>query len=489
MLLQKPLRFALAVIAAAGVSVAVTGPAHAAEPVIGRFVLAEFGAQNGWDVAKHLRVLADVNGDGKADVVGFYYTSVGTSLATGDGGFRPSVFAVDNFGYDQGWRIGVHQRFVTDITGDHKADIVGVGDAGVWTAVSNGDGTFSSARFVLARFGASGRPNPYALLAADANNDGRTDLFSFTDGRLEIALARTDGTFNDPYLASTEFTAAQYDFNQFQVANITGDARPEILGVRFPGTFATPTSTSPRADGTYPPSQVSTNNGNNTAAYANFNVADVNGDGLADAVLPTQDTYTLVGTANGSGMFNQFSFAVNDFGFNHAFGYGTSSVPAASLGDITGDGRADLIGFNTDGVHTSVANANGMFTPSQWVIAMFGYNDGWRIDRHPRLVADITGDGKADIVGFGDAGIWTATSNGDGTFSGGGPYFRTVPDLTGRTQSSAQSTLEAAGLTLGTTSFVADPSCEFINKVKDQNPDDGRVGCEHHDRNEATPAM
>jgi hypothetical protein len=31
---------------------------------------------------------------------------------------------------------------------------------------------------------------------------------------------------------------------------------------------------------------------------------------------------------------------------------------------------------------------------------------GGRVDRHPRFLADTTGDGRADIVGFGDAGVW-----------------------------------------------------------------------------------
>ena len=36
----------------------------------------------------------------------------------------------------------------------------------------------------------------------------------------------------------------------------------------------------------------------------------------------------------------------------------------------------------------------------------FGYvAGGWRVDRHPRFLADVTGDGPADIVGFGDAGV------------------------------------------------------------------------------------
>jgi hypothetical protein len=475
MLSHKTLRFAVAVIAAAGVSAAVTTPANAADPQIARFVLAEFGTQTGWDSTMHVRVMADINGDRRADVVGFFNDFVETAIATGDGGFGAPIRAVDNFSFNQGWRVGTHPRFVTDITGDGKADIVGVGFAGVWTAVSNGNGTFASPRFVLARFGANGRPDPFALIAADANHDGRTDLFAFTDGRLDIALARADGTFNEPFLASTEFTAGAYDFNAFKVVNVTGDARPEILAVRFPGGSPVPTFALPRADGTYGPSFVSTNNGNNTTSYARFNVADVTGDGLGDAVMPSQDLGTLVGTATGFSAFafNTFFDAANDFGFNHSFGYGTSSVPAASLADISGDGRADLVGFNTDGVHTAVSNGNGTFTFSQWVVADFGFNQGWRIDTHPRLLADITGDRRADIIGFGNAGIYTVTANGDGTFTGGGPLFRTVPNLLGSTQAQAQAKVQAAGLAVGSVSFFPDDVCDSINKVMDQNPSAG----------------
>ena len=38
------------------------------------------------------------------------------------------------------------------------------------------------------------------------------------------------------------------------------------------------------------------------------------------------------------------------------------------------------------------------------------------MDKHPRCLAKLTNSGFADIVGFGDGGVWTALSNGDGTF-------------------------------------------------------------------------
>jgi hypothetical protein len=41
---------------------------------------------------------------------------------------------------------------------------------------------------------------------------------------------------------------------------------------------------------------------------------------------------------------------------------------------------------------------------------------GMAYREHPRFLADLTGDGRADIVGFGNAGVWVSLNNGDRTF-------------------------------------------------------------------------
>ena len=79
-------------------------------------------------------------------------------------------------------------------------------------------------------------------------------------------------------------------------------------------------------------------------------------------------------------------------------------------------GSTGVIGFGFSGVATATATTSGIFNTEQFVINDFGYNAGWRIEQHPRLTADITGDGRADIVGFGNAGIYTAVARGDGTY-------------------------------------------------------------------------
>ncbi|MDC8448124.1 MAG: VCBS repeat-containing protein, partial [Nitrospira sp.] len=85
--------------------------------------------------------------------------------------------------------------------------------------------------------------------------------------------------------------------------------------------------------------------------------------------------------------------------------------------DLTGDGKADLVGFGEDGVWTTVSKGDGTFGELKFLPVAFSVKEGWRVDQHLRLLADLTGDGKADIIGFGnDDGPWIALSNGDGTF-------------------------------------------------------------------------
>jgi hypothetical protein len=43
-----------------------------------------------------------------------------------------------------------------------------------------------------------------------------------------------------------------------------------------------------------------------------------------------------------------------------------------------------------------------------------GFN--WYTLEYPRILADVTGHGRCDIVGFGIDGVWVAKSDGTGGF-------------------------------------------------------------------------
>src|ERR1039458_10143312 len=86
------------------------------------------------------------------------------------------------------------------------------------------------------------------------------------------------------------------------------------------------------------------------------------------------------------------------------------------VADLTGNGKVAIVGFGLDGIWVSLNNGDGTFQPPNMVLAAFNFHTGWQVEKHPRFVAAFTGDGRADILGFGDAGVWTAVNNGDGTF-------------------------------------------------------------------------
>jgi hypothetical protein len=58
---------------------------------------------------------------------------------------------------------------------------------------------------------------------------------------------------------------------------------------------------------------------------------------------------------------------------------------------------------------TSYSKNHSDNLPIKIVVRNFGYDaGGWRVDRQPRFLADTPGDGRADIVGFGVAGVWVS---------------------------------------------------------------------------------
>ena len=66
--------------------------------------------------------------------------------------FGPVNLVAKNFGTAQGWKVDQHPRFLADLTGDKRGDIVGIRGGGVYVSYNNGDGTFQPAKFVLNSF-------------------------------------------------------------------------------------------------------------------------------------------------------------------------------------------------------------------------------------------------------------------------------------------------------------------------------------------------
>ena len=118
-------------------------------------MLEDFGHKK-WRVEKHRRVVVDVSGDGLGDIVGFGEDGVYVSKNRGNGTFEEAKLVSRDFGYQRGWRIDEHHRYMADVTGNGRADIIEFKDKAAYVAFNDGEGNFGHAQLLTDKFSGKG---------------------------------------------------------------------------------------------------------------------------------------------------------------------------------------------------------------------------------------------------------------------------------------------------------------------------------------------
>ena len=96
-------------------------------------------------------------------------------------------------------------------------------------------------------------------------------------------------------------------------------------------------------------------------------------------------------------------------------GWTSQDLYPRELADVNADGRADIVAFGSAGVYVALGKADGTFDAVTSDINALGASaaaGGWTSDNiYPRLLGDVTGDHRADIIAFGSDGTYVSQSH------------------------------------------------------------------------------
>ena len=358
------------------------------------------GDNDGFNAPHIIRTLADVNGDGLPDAIAFAYGFVAVALSTGQS-FRSYTGWISDFCEGQGWKVGEHPRFMQDMNEDGMADIVGFGEDGVWVSLSTGSSFSPASRWTRQLGNNDGFNAPHIIRTlADVNGDGLPDAIAFAYGFVAVALS-TGQSFRSYTGWISNFCEGQgwkvgehprfmKDMNEDGMADIVGFGEDGVWVALSTGSSFSPASRWTR--------QLGNNDGFN-APHIIRTLADVNGDGLPDAIA---FAYGFVAVALSTGQsFRSYTGWISNF--CEGQGWKVGEHPRF-MRDMNEDGMADIVGFGEDGVWVALSTGSS-FSPAI----------GWTSDfaarswSNERFVLDLNDDTYADIAGFGKDGVYCAT--------------------------------------------------------------------------------
>jgi chitinase len=340
--------------------------------------------------------------------------------------------ALNKFSLLQKWtNFGKFPRQIADVNGDGRTDIVGFGRDAVYVSLGKNNGTFSHA-FIARKDNFTTKKgewtcfNKYPRQLADVNGDGRADIVGFAGNAVYVSLGQSNGTFGQAFTGINDnFTVNKGGWTSFdkyprQLADVNGDGKADIVGFRYDNVFVA----LGQSNGTFGSISVAKNDDFtvNKGGWTSFDkyprqLADVNGDGRADIVgFGYDNVFVALGQSNGT--FGSTSVAKNDDFTVNQGGWTSFDKYPRQLADVNGDGRADIVGFGYDNVSVAFGQSNGTFGSTSvaknddFTVNQGGWNS---FDQQPRQLGDVNGDGKADIIGFAQDGTYVALANNQTT--------------------------------------------------------------------------
>lgn len=336
---------------------------------------------------------ANVNGDGAIDLLTANIASNSVSVL-----LNTTVIGTASLGFAAAQEFATLSAprgvATADVNGDGRVDVIaacsGVNYASV---LLNTTAAGATAPSFAPQLGFAMGFNPQAVAMADMNGDGKPDMLVGSPGGLSVRLNTTAPGASTPSFGSNQQTAVGSNTQSLVVTDLNGDGKADVIVANQSDAQVTVVlnTIAPGATTT----SFSAPQSFATGASPNAVIAtDLNGDGKPDLVATnsTSSTFSVLFNTTATGA------SLPSFAAQATFPSGGSGLPTlAAAADINGDGKPDLIvGDNGNGLSVRLnTTATGAATPSFAAPQLF---TGGTASLQAVVATDMNGDGRPDLV-------------------------------------------------------------------------------------------
>jgi hypothetical protein len=357
---------------------------------------------------------SDINGDGKADICARAAAGVRCQLSQGTS-FGTHVVGPE-LSNATGWDdvTNASTLRMADVNGDGRADLCARANDGVRCWVSNGFGFATSFSGPLSDEGGWNDVQYYGTIRfADVDGDGKEDLCA--RGYSGFRCWPSTGSGFGAAISGPEWSTASGwggpdHAGTIRMGDVNGDGKADVCARGAAGIFCYLSNGAGFPTRVNGPAWSDGDGWTDISHWSTIRLADINGDGKADICARTATDFRCHLSQGTS-----FGVPVTGPALSNAAGWGDyDNYATIRMGDVNGDGKADLCARANAGMRCWLSLGNGF--GSAITGPELSDDTGWNGADHHRTIrlADINGDGKADLCARAAAGVrcWLWDGNG-----------------------------------------------------------------------------
>jgi hypothetical protein len=308
---------------------------------------------------------------------------------------------------------GLMAGVLTDINGDGNLDVLVFDDAEPANVIEL-LGSSTGIFQAAVTLAPLSAPAPDDMFFADFNGDGKLDFAGAVDEGIQVTLGLGSGTFGLPVALTVP--GGFFKGCDLVAGDLTGDSKPEIVALNCDSNTLTVYVNN--GDGTFAGGISYDNNGDQNQYPYSATIGDMNGDGKNDIVVVndgTADVSVFLGDGTGAVKVEPLSYDVGGFAW---------APPLVA--DFNGDGLIDVVESDDE---YNLVYLQGYGDGSMRAAPSYDLPNSFSeyADTYSVATGDFNGDGIPDVVvgqenNYSSTGVTVYLAKGDGSFYPGVSY-------------------------------------------------------------------